>query len=58
MVNPDGVDLVVGNIQKYLPDIYNYAKALSENYPNIEFPNGLKANINGESLTNFHHILC
>lgn len=47
MVNPDGVDLVVGNIQKYLPDIYNYAKALSENYPNIEFPNGWKANING-----------
>ncbi len=47
MVNPDGVDLVVDNIQKYLPDIYNYAKALSENYPNIEFPNGWKANING-----------
>jgi len=50
MVNPDGVDLVVGNIQKYLPDIYNYAKALSENYPNIEFPNGWKANINGIDL--------
>lgn len=57
MVNPDGVDLVVGNIQKYQPDIYNYAKSLSRNYPSIPFPNGWKANINGESLINFHHFI-
>ena len=46
MVNPDGVDLVVGNIQKYRPDIYNYTKYLSQNYPQISFPSGWKANIN------------
>ena len=57
MVNPDGVDLVVGNIEKYLPNIFNNAKILSDNYPNIPFPDGWKANINGESLINFHHFI-
>lgn len=50
MCNPDGVDLVVGNIEKYMPDVYEYAKSLSQNYPEIPFPNGWKANINGIDL--------
>ena len=50
MVNPDGVDLVVGNIKKYMPKIYDYAKDLSSSYPDISFPDGWKANINGIDL--------
>ena len=50
MVNPDGVDLVVGNIKKYMPDVYEYTKSLSASYPDIPFPDGWKANINGIDL--------
>ncbi len=53
MINPDGVDLVVGNIEKYFPDIYEYTKSLSNNYPSIPFPSGWKANINGVVFFNF-----
>ena len=50
MINPDGVDLVVGNLAKYNPKAYENAKKLSQNYPQIPFPQGWKANINGIDL--------
>lgn len=54
LANPDGVDLVVGNLEKYDLNSYNFAKMLALNYPSISFPSGWKANIDGESLINFH----
>ncbi len=49
MVDPDGVDLVVGTIKE--GDIqFDIAKRLSEDYPNIPFPNGWKANLLGVDL--------
>lgn len=49
LVNPDGVDLVTGAIA---PGSEQYAQAqrLSENYPNIPFPQGWKANLLGVDL--------
>lgn len=49
MVDPDGVDLVVGAIE---PGTIQYAQArlLGDNYPNIPFPNGWKANLLGVDL--------
>ena len=49
MVNPDGVNLVTGSLPS---TSYAYEKALniSKDFPNIPFPSGWKANINGVDL--------
>ena len=49
LVNPDGVDLVTGATPPTSPE-YALATALSENYPNIPFPDGWKANLLGVDL--------
>ncbi len=49
MVNPDGVDLVVGAIQEGNIQ-YDLARRLAQDYPTIPFPDGWKANLLGVDL--------
>ncbi len=49
LVNPDGVDLVSGAIAQGTVE-YEIARRLGENYPDIPFPDGWKANLMGVDL--------
>ena len=56
MINPDGINLV-NNFYSPTSEVYISANNIAKNYPDIPFPSGWKANINGESLINFHHFI-
>ena len=47
-VNPDGIDLVTGDLNS--GEFYNLARSISANYPFFSFPDDWKANIRGIDL--------
>lgn len=47
-VNPDGIDLVTGDI--VAGEYYDHARAIAADYPQFSFPDGWKANIQGVDL--------
>lgn len=56
MLNPDTVDLVTGFLKPGDPIYENY-RFISNNFPQIPFPSGWKANFNGVEFTNLHFFI-
>ncbi len=48
MLNPDGVDVVTGFLNG--GSYYDQVRRIARSYPNVRFPEGWKANINGVDL--------
>lgn len=52
IVNPDGVDLVTGALSSS-SSAYKQVRQIANNFPDISFPEGWKANIRGVGFSNF-----
>ena len=55
MVNPDGVNLVTGNLPT-TSFAYQRALNITNRFPEIPFPDGWKSNINGVDLENLQPV--